>query len=50
VTGQRTATVVARTPTRLLQLAGLDFQHIQGRVPQLERLLRSVGAERIRPT
>ena len=50
VTGQRTATVVSRTPTRLLQLTGFDFERIRDHVPQLERLLRSVGAERIRPT
>ena len=50
VTGQRTATVIARTPIRLLQLTGLDFERIRGHVPQLERLLRSIGAERIRPS
>ena len=50
VTGQRTATIVARTPTRLLQLTSIDFERIRGNVPRLERLLRTVGAERIRPT
>jgi CRP-like cAMP-binding protein len=50
VTGQRTATVVARTPTRLLQLTGIDFERIRGDVPGLERWLRTVGSERIRPT
>jgi len=50
LTGQRTATVVARTPTRLLQLTGLDFERIRSRVPQFERLLQGVGAERVRPT
>jgi len=50
VTGQRTATVVARTPTRLLQLTSIDFERIRGHVPRLERMLRTVGAERIRPT
>ena len=50
LTGQRTATVVARTPTRLLQLTGLDFEGIRSRVPQFERLLQGVGAERVRPT
>jgi len=50
LTGQRTATVVARTPTRVFQLTGLDFERIRGHVPEFERLLRGVGAERVRPT
>jgi CRP-like cAMP-binding protein len=37
LTGQRTATVVARTPMRLLSLSGQDFERIRARVPELER-------------
>ena len=46
LTGQRTATVTARTPVKLLVLSGLDFERIRPRVPELERSLRRVGAER----
>jgi CRP-like cAMP-binding protein len=46
LTGERTATVVARTPMRLLSLSGQDFQHIRARVPELERSLRRLGVER----
>jgi CRP-like cAMP-binding protein len=46
LTGQRTATVVARTPLRLLSLAGQDFERIRARVPELERSLRRQGLER----
>lgn len=46
LTGQRTATVVARTPLRLLTLDGQDFQRIRERVPELERSLRRLGLER----
>jgi CPA1 family monovalent cation:H+ antiporter len=46
LTGERTATVVARTPTRLLSLAGQDFERIRARVPELERSLRRLGIER----
>ena len=46
VTGQRTATVVARTPMQLLALSDLDFQRIRARVPELERSLRRLGVER----
>ena len=46
LTGQRTATVVARTPMRLLQLSGRDFERIRERVPELERALRGLGLER----
>jgi CRP-like cAMP-binding protein len=46
LTGQRTATVVARTPMRLLSLSDQDFQRIRARVPELERSLRRVGVER----
>ncbi len=46
LTGQRTATVVARTPMRLLSLSGQDFERIRARVPELERSLRRFGRER----
>jgi CRP-like cAMP-binding protein len=46
LTGQRTATVEARTPMRLLSLSDQDFQRIRQRVPELERSLRSLGVER----
>jgi CRP-like cAMP-binding protein len=46
LTGQRTATVVARTPMRLLSLSGQDFERIQARVPKLERSLRRLGLDR----
>jgi CRP-like cAMP-binding protein len=46
LTGQRTASVVARTPMRLLSLSGQDFERIRARVPQLERSLRRLGLER----
>jgi CRP-like cAMP-binding protein len=46
LTGERTATVVARTPMRLLSLSDKDFQQIRPRVPELERSLRRLGVER----
>jgi CRP-like cAMP-binding protein len=46
LTGQRTATVVARTPMRLLSLSGQDFDRIRARVPELERSLRRLSVER----
>ena len=46
LTGQRTATVVARTPMRLLSLSGLDFERIRARVPDVEHSLRRLGLER----
>jgi CRP-like cAMP-binding protein len=46
LTGQRTATVVARTPMRLLSLSGQDFDRIRARVPELERSLQRLGLER----
>jgi CRP-like cAMP-binding protein len=48
LTGQRTATVVARTPMRLLSLSGQDFERIRARVPKLEDSLRRLGVERAR--
>ena len=46
LTGQRTASVVARTPMRLLTLSGQDFERIRPRVPEAERTLRRLGVER----
>jgi CRP-like cAMP-binding protein len=46
LTGERTATVVARTPVRLLALSSQDFERMRPRVPELERLLRRVGVDR----
>ena len=46
LTGQRTATVLARTPMRLLLLSGHDFERIRARVPELEGSLRRLGLER----
>jgi monovalent cation:H+ antiporter, CPA1 family len=47
VTGQRTATVVARSRMVLVALFELDFQGIRKRVPEFERSLRRVGSERL---
>lgn len=47
VTGRRTATVVARTPMRVLSLFDQDFKRVLGRVPELERTLRRLGGERL---
>ena len=46
LTGQRTATVTAHTPMRLLSLSGQDFERIRERVPELEGVLRRLGVER----
>lgn len=46
LTGHRTATVVARTPMRLLSLSGHDFEGIRPRVPELEGSLRRLGLQR----
>ena len=46
LTGQRTATVVARTPMRLLSLSGQYFERIRARVPEFEGSLRRLGIER----
>ena len=46
LTTQRTATVVARTPMRLLSLSGQDFDGIRPRVPEVERSLRRLGLQR----
>jgi len=46
LTGERTATVVARTPMLLLSLSGQDFDRIREQVPDVERSLRRLGLER----
>jgi CRP/FNR family transcriptional regulator, cyclic AMP receptor protein len=48
LTGERSATVVARTPMQLLSLSGQDFQRIRADVPELESSLRRLGVERAR--
>ena len=47
VTERRTASVVARTPMKLLRLFAQDFHRIRARVPDLERSLRRLGGERL---
>jgi CRP-like cAMP-binding protein len=47
VTGRRIATVVARTPIRVLSLFDQDLKRVLGRVPELERTLRRLGGERL---
>ncbi len=44
--GQRTATVVARTPLKLLALSGPDFERIREQIPEFELTLRRLGLER----
>jgi CRP-like cAMP-binding protein len=46
LTGQRTATVTARTPLRLLVLTGPDFERIRAYLPELEHSLRRISRER----
>jgi len=48
LTGERTATVAASTPMRLLWLSGQDFDAIRSQVPEAERSLRRLGLERAR--
>ena len=48
LTGERTATVVASTPMRLLSLSGQDFDAIRSRLPETERSLRRLGLQRAR--
>ena len=45
LTGQRTTTVVARTPTRLLSLSGQDFDRIRPHVPEVEQALRRLALD-----
>jgi CRP-like cAMP-binding protein len=46
LTGERTATVVARTPMQLRALSDVEFSRIRERVPEFERALRRIAAER----
>ena len=46
LTGQRTTTVVARTPTRHISLSGQDFDRIRPQVPEVERALRRLALDR----
>ena len=47
LTGQRTATVVACTPMRLLTVSAHEFDRIRAQVPELERSLHRLGVERV---
>lgn len=47
VTGKRTASVVTRTPMRLIWLFDQDFQRIRPQVPEFERALRRLAGERL---
>lgn len=47
VAGRRSATVVARTPMRLLSLFAQDFQRMRADVPSFEAALRDVIDERL---
>lgn len=47
VTGQRTATVIARTDMLLLALLDSDFERIRPRVPEFERSIRRLVSERL---
>jgi CRP-like cAMP-binding protein len=46
LTAERTATVVARTPMRLLSLTDQDIERIRERIPELERLPRRLDLDR----
>ena len=46
LTGERTATVLARTPMKVLTLSGQAFEQIRPRVPETERSLRRLCLER----
>jgi CRP-like cAMP-binding protein len=46
LTGERTATVVARTAMRLISLSGQDFERIRTQVPEFESSLRRLALER----
>jgi CRP-like cAMP-binding protein len=45
--GQRTATVIARTRMILAALFEFDFERIRPRLPEFERSLRRLAAERL---
>jgi CRP-like cAMP-binding protein len=45
LTGQRTATVIAHTPLRLLSLSGQDFDGIRPQIPEVERALRRLALD-----
>ncbi len=47
LTGQRTATVTARTPMRLLAFSGRELERIRTRVPGLEPALRKLSLEHL---
>jgi CRP-like cAMP-binding protein len=43
LTGQRTATVTARTPMRVLALSGRELERIRARVPGLQQSLQELS-------
>ena len=47
ITGQRTATVVARTRMLLVALFDSDFERVRARVPGFERSLHRLGSGRL---
>ena len=46
MTGRRTASVIATTPTRLFAVFDQDFRRLCAEVPAFERRLREAMAER----
>ena len=47
VTGKRTASVVARTPMRLLTFFAADLERIRAGLPAVDRALRRLGGARL---
>lgn len=47
VTGKRTASVVARTPMRLLTFFAADLERLRAGLPALDRALRRLGGARL---
>ena len=47
VTGRRTASVVARTPMRLLTFFAADLERIRAGLPAVDRALRRLGGARL---
>jgi CRP-like cAMP-binding protein len=50
VTGTRTATVVAKTPMRLVAMFSREFKQIEERMPALTKRLREIMRERVART
>jgi CRP-like cAMP-binding protein len=49
-TGTRTATVVARTPMRLVAMFAREFKQLEDRMPGLAKSLREMMAQRVAET